>query len=469
MASKTAILAVKVVSDVKQGQKGLDDYGSSVDRLKGGLDKMAVPAAAALAGLGLLAAKAGEAASNLEQATGAVESVFKANADQIEQYAQQAADNVGLAESQYKQLAAVFGSQLKNMGVAEGELASKTDELVTLGADLAATFGGTTADAVGALSSLLRGERDPIERYGVSIKQVDINARLAQMGLEELDGEAKKAAELQATLALLTEQTADAQGQFAREGNTAAGAQERANAAWENAQASLGEALLPLMAEGARIAAELAGWIAENSDTALIFAGVIGGVAAAILIMNGAISAYQTIQTIATAAQWAFNAAAAANPIGLVIIAIAALVALIVLLIANWEEVSRVAGEAIDNMIGWIADLVGWLHNALNALGELVGLGGLGDWVYGLGGDYNVAHEIAAASDGDATLDGTGDWPSWPAPAGGSGGGASAGGYTYNITVNGALDPDAVARQIDRILTDRRRTTGALSAAGTSW
>ena len=60
------------------------------------------------------------------------------------------------------------------MGVAAGDLAPVTNDLVGLGADLAAQFGGSSADAVAALSSLLRGETDPIEKYGVAIKQADI-------------------------------------------------------------------------------------------------------------------------------------------------------------------------------------------------------------------------------------------------------------------------------------------------------
>ena len=103
------------------------------------------------------------------------------------------------------------------------------------------------------MSSLLRGERDPIERYGVSIKQADVNARLAAMGLTGLEGEAAKAAERQATLALLTDQTSSALGQFERESDTAAGAQQRATAEWENAQAKLGEALLPTLVDLAGI------------------------------------------------------------------------------------------------------------------------------------------------------------------------------------------------------------------------
>src|SRR4029077_17622360 len=64
------------------------------------------------------------------------------------------------------------------------ELGPQTDDLINLGADLAATYGGTTSEAVSALSALLRGERDPIERYGVSLKQADVDAQLLATGIK---------------------------------------------------------------------------------------------------------------------------------------------------------------------------------------------------------------------------------------------------------------------------------------------
>ena len=42
--------------------------------------------------------------------------------------------------------------------------------MITTASDLAATFGGTTKEAVEALGSAFKGEFDPLEKYGVSLK-----------------------------------------------------------------------------------------------------------------------------------------------------------------------------------------------------------------------------------------------------------------------------------------------------------
>ena len=287
------------------------------------------------------------------------------------------------------------------------QLAPKTDTLIGLGADLAATFGGTTADAVGAISALLRGERDPIEKYGVSIKEADVNARKAADGTDKLTGSAAKQADAQATLALLTDQTASAQGQFSRESDTAAGAQQRASAEYENASAALGTSLLPLMTTFSTILAGVSQFVADNTTAVTILVGILGALAAAVLIINGALKVYnaytavsaaitkfygkQLITTriqlalmaawqkaqaaaskIAAAAQWLLNAALTANPIGLVVAAIALLIGGLILAYKKSETFRKIVDAAFKavlsvakSTIGVLGDIFGTVFGAI--------------------------------------------------------------------------------------------------------
>lgn len=255
MAGRSAVLALKITGDARDGVRALDEVEGKAGRMDGVFGKMGAGIASGVAigvtALAGLAVASFNSASDLQQSSGAVESVFGDMADQIKEDAGQAATAVGLSASAYENLASVLGSQLRGAGLPLGEVAGKTEDLISKGADLAATFGGSTADAVSALSSVLKGEYDPIERYGVSIKQSDVNARLAAEGNDKLTGAALKTASANAALALLTEQTATSQGSFARESDTAAGAQQRLSATWENAKAALGQGLLPIVAGAA--------------------------------------------------------------------------------------------------------------------------------------------------------------------------------------------------------------------------
>ena len=242
--ARPAVLKIDILADGKQAQAELGRTGSTAGKLGKAAAAGAAVAVTAIVGIGVAAAKS---ASAVEQGVGASQKVFKAYSDGVVKNAERADMALGLSKSGYLELANVIGSQLKNAGTPMQKLGSETDKLITKGADLAATFGGSTTDAVNALSSAMKGELDPIERYGVSIKQSDVNARLARDGLDKLTGAAKKTATQQALLALINEQTADSTGAFASESNTAAGVGERSRAVWENLKATLGAGLLPIL------------------------------------------------------------------------------------------------------------------------------------------------------------------------------------------------------------------------------
>lgn len=486
---KTAILSVRVVVDAKGAKKGMDETADAASKLEAGLARAAAPAGAAVAAIGAIGSAAASSASELQQSQGAVESVFQGQAATIIDASQRSADSVGLAASEYQNLSVVLGSQLKNMGTPMDEVAGKTGDLIALGADLAATFGGTTADAVSAISSLLRGERDPIEQYGVSIRQADINARLAAEGLDGLTGDAARAAESQVTLALLSEQTAAAQGQFARETDSAAGSQQIANAKWEDARAALGERLLPLVTALSGAMSAAAGFVAEHSGAVTVLVGVIGSVAAAILLANGAMAAYHGLQTtvkVATAAwsaaQAALNAVLSANPVALVVTAIGALVAAVVVAYNNSETFRTIVGALWDTLRsggGWVVDhVIKPIGDAFNAVVDAVK--SVYDWVTSLFSGFHLPDWLNSVL----------SWVGLSAPTGAGGAielaattalvtapglaraalGPRGGGpqitNTTHITVNGALDPDAVARQIGRILSRRDLITGVERIVG---
>ncbi|MGO3662426.1 hypothetical protein [Microbacterium gubbeenense] len=468
MAKKSAILAVNIVGDARDATKAFKEAEKRARAMQNTFETAAKGATVALAGLGAAAWHVAGVASEAQQAAGAVESVFGASSKAIQGYADDASKAVGLSSQSYNELAAVLGSQMKNMGLSGKSLTDETNNLIGLGADLAATFGGTTADAVSAVSSLLRGERDPIERYGVSIKQADVNARLAAMGLTGLEGEAAKAAERQATLALLTDQTSSALGQFERESDTAAGAQQRATAEWENAQAKLGEALLPTLVDLAGILEKVATWVAGNEET-------VRNLAIALGIFSGAL-------VVARGAQIAMNIAMAANPVGLIITAIGALVAAIALIASNWEAVKK----AVEPVITWLSEaienVVGWIQAAIDGIGSFIDgfKSGFGNVVGNLFGANSATATVAYMPDTSRLL-GTDSLmradtsrtslarttarigaTSAPAPV-------RAGDTINNITVNGAIDADSTARQIEKVVASRGRRAGRGIRGGTTW
>lgn len=323
-------LIVDIITDASKAGKGIDDATGKFGKFNTVMGNLVGPATAVLGGITALGVGAINAASDLQQAAGGTEAVFGSSAAQIEKWASTAATSVGLSSAAYQTFAAQIGSQLKNLGVPMDQVAGKTDEMIRLGADLAATYGGTTADAVSALGSAFRGEADPAERYGLALNQTAVNAELAARGQSELQGSALTAAKAQIVMEMATKQAGDAVGQFARESDTLAGQQQVLQASIADMAAELGTALLPVITPVVAALADMAKWIQENSGLVTLIIGIIGALAAAVI-------AY-------TVAQWAANIAMAANPVGLVIAGIILLIGVIAALgiwIANHTKEIR--------------------------------------------------------------------------------------------------------------------------------
>jgi phage-related protein len=384
--ARTAILAIKIISDATKAATGFDKTAKGVSSWEKGLGKAAAASTAVLGGIVAVGKAAFDQASALQQAGGAVESVFGQQSDAVMGLAKAAAQSVGLSQSEYAGFASVLGSQLKNLGVAQEDLVGTTDSLITTGADLAATYGGTTTQAVEALSAAFRGETDPIEKYGISIKQADVNAQLAKQGQDKLTGSARKSAETQARMALIMQQSAAATGQFGRESETAAGQQQRASAETKNALAELGSVLLPVISTAAKLFGELARFIGDNAKAVQILVGVVAGLAGAILAVNAAVSVYRAAQAamaiatkVAAAAQWLLNIAMSANPIGIIIIAVIALVAGFILLYrksetfrAGVQALGRIAVAVFNTVVNAVKVAVAWIGGKLTAAGNAV-------------------------------------------------------------------------------------------------
>lgn len=248
MAGDKREVRVAVVGDAAQLQRELQKaegklagFGDNAKK-SGDILRTALFGGAVLYG----AQKLVKAAGDLEQSIGGTAAVFEQAAGPINDFAKGAADLVGLSENAARSLTSRLGASLKGAGLSAEEAAKQSVFLTKTGADLAATLGGNTNDAVSALGSALRGEFDPLERFGIALKASEISAKAVSMGLAESESSVSAYAKGQATLALITERSTFAQGQFAREADTAQGQQQRAAAAMEDASARLGKSLLPV-------------------------------------------------------------------------------------------------------------------------------------------------------------------------------------------------------------------------------
>lgn len=361
MADREFVL--KIVGDVTSAQKGLDTLSSDTEKASGkmsGAFKLVAGAVSAVA-IVEFGKSVVSAASDQEQAVGALNSVFKEYSDQMNDFGKTTAENLGISRAEFSQLAAVTGSMLKNAGVPMDEVASSTQSLTERAADLAAMYGGTVPDAMNAINSALKGEMDPLEQYAVSLKASAIEAKAVAMGLVDAEGKATDYGKAMATQALIMEQSADAAGTFAKESGTVAGQTERMKAQFADLQADLGKKLLPILVKVAETLRGLLTFVVNNQGWLIPLVAAIGGIVLAVKAWQVAQVAWTVATQAAAAAQVVFNAAMAMNPIGLIIIAITALIAGFVLLYTKVDWFREGVDAMVDGVVAgfnWILDMV---------------------------------------------------------------------------------------------------------------
>jgi hypothetical protein len=228
----------------------LGAFGKQAGGLGGTLGKVG----AALASFGL-AAKSVQFAKNsidsardLERNLFSVNTIFGDLAPRMVRFTKDA-ENIGLSQKDAAKAVTFLGSVLKQSGFSMEDVSTESQKLVSLGVDLAATYGYDVQEALLGMTALFRGEYDPIEKFGVAMKQNEINSELAARGQDKLQGAARRNAEQIIRMELLYERAADATGAFTAQSGNLFVEQKKLSAQFENMQATVGTALLPAMGE----------------------------------------------------------------------------------------------------------------------------------------------------------------------------------------------------------------------------
>jgi len=189
-----------------------------------------------------------ESARDLERNLFSVGTIFDEFSPKIVQFTKDAAQ-LGLSQKDAAKASTFLGSVLKQSGFSMDFVTTETQKLVSLGVDLAATYGYDVQEALLGMTALFRGEYDPIEKFGVAMKQSEINAELVARKLDHLTGAERRNAEQTIRLELLYQRAADATGAFGAQSGNLYVEQKKLQAQFENIQAQLGTDLLPVFGQ----------------------------------------------------------------------------------------------------------------------------------------------------------------------------------------------------------------------------
>jgi len=232
----------------KNTGKALDDVGKNANGLKDTIKNLGQQIAAAFAAREIIrfTKQTIDAASDLNETLSKSQQIFGDASKAVEDFASNSAKQFGQSKQQAIDAAASFGVFGKAAGLTGEDLSTFSTDLVALSADLA-SFGNTTPEeAALALGAALRGEAEPIRRFGVLMDEATLKQEALAMGLiETTKGALTPQQKVLAANALIFKQTADAQGDFARTSDGVANQQRILEATFKDLQTEVGQKLLP--------------------------------------------------------------------------------------------------------------------------------------------------------------------------------------------------------------------------------
>ncbi len=384
----------KATQDINKFQ---DNVAKKLDKIGDSFVNIGTKASILSAGLVAVGTKAFLMAADIEDAIGATEQIFGDNANSVNAWASKLDSSFGVAKKEALEYSNLMGTMLINIGkLTEEEASKQSAKLIELAGDLTAMYGGSTHDAVRALTGALKGNNTMLDNYGMAVNEALIKQKALELGLIGTSGEMTLQAKPGATLALIWEQTGAAQGQAAREADSASGGMRALKTEITNLSTELGEVLLPIITPIISGIREFVSRIRDLSPEAkkvtVVVAGIVAAVGPLLLGLGGLLKILPLIGAGFTAVT---------GPIGIAIAAVAGAAALI---ISNWDTikayfttgdgaemfsiVKEMATELKNGLVGtfndikrlvtyvWDAmgsDIVKILKNAFSVIGAVVG------------------------------------------------------------------------------------------------
>jgi uncharacterized protein YukE len=258
MAINIPIITSFVNTGVQAADKQLKAFGTSAKAVAGAVGGFSLAVGTIKSVIG----PAITAASNMEESLSKVNVIFGRGAKDVEKFARTAAKELGQSQQAVLNAAGAFGTFGKAAGLSGVDLATFSNDFTTLATDLASFNNTSPEEAVMAIGAALRGEAEPLRRFGVLLNDATLRQEALTLGIYDGKGALTSQQKILAAQSAIYKQTGDAQGDFMRTSDGLANSQRTLAATFENVKAKFGAAFL----EQAKTATQNITFLAQAFD-----------------------------------------------------------------------------------------------------------------------------------------------------------------------------------------------------------
>ena len=195
----------------------------------------------------LMAKDAVMMASSYAESLNKINVVFETSAKVIEDWSKDAAKNLGMSQQAALEAAGTYGNLFTAQGMGVDKAADMSMALVQLAADLASFNNAAPEEVLLALRSGLSGEIEPLKKFGIAMNEATMKAKAMELGLGDNIQALSEAEKIQVRYAIILDQTAKAQGDFARTSEGLANQLRTLKGNWGDTLKILGEKLVPIV------------------------------------------------------------------------------------------------------------------------------------------------------------------------------------------------------------------------------
>lgn len=164
-----------------------------------------------------------DAGLRAEEAANKFKEVFGPAVQSAGTFVDEYANKLGQTEGELQGTLGTIGAVVQGMGVAQGLSAEVAVDIVQMAADFASFHDTSVEQAINAIIGGITGEREALKKYGIVIKETEVQQRALMMTGKAHVSELTKQERAFASIQLMTENAGKAMGDFERtmDGNVA--------------------------------------------------------------------------------------------------------------------------------------------------------------------------------------------------------------------------------------------------------